>query len=430
MDAGRCLCFAILGGLATSASNNVISFAQHRFPERASERWCSAALFAANIILNLAGIACFLAGAKYGPVAVVMPILTASKLLSSMCFQIALRLEKYTKDKRVGTMVLSFSAMCLVEVGPTDPDGDPDVLAMLSTPLALGWLLALALALLGALLEYHSGKESGGETEMILLSTVVAVSTALGASVGKILSITEGAALALSVVCYLACGVMSFLYAASAAFTCDMSVFMPVSECLQLLVNCATGLFIWGDGVRIRGKLSYAMVYLLISLGVYLCSSFDVFADRKQALPVDTVGERLTQFVPRKKGAGLLHATSPMGEQVRFKRQRHILREAIDSSHCRRDVREKLHEELLRRISWGILDKDELEELTGTLRSSTELAEEMLETFHLQAGRNPLRKRAVSAMAGEDINGRKMADPLLHASTSGSFDATSHKLDA
>mmetsp|Transcript_150044 Transcript_150044/g.418052 ORF Transcript_150044/g.418052 Transcript_150044/m.418052 type:complete len:417 (-) Transcript_150044:261-1511(-) len=385
MDAGLCLLFAAAGGLLTSAANNVVAFVQQQCGE--GGRCCKCLLFGANIFLNLAGIACFLAGARHGPVAVVMPILTAAKLLSSMIFTSAVGLAKYSKEKRVGTLVLSLSALCLIEVGPTDLPGQPDVEALLTEPVAVAWLVAMGAVLASSLAGLHAREvQTSGELQMVLLSAVVAVSTALGASVGKLLSVTEGLALALCIGSYFACGVLSFLYAALAAFSCDMSIFLPVSECLQLLINCATGLFIWGDGGRVRAKLSYLLVYLLICLGVYLCSTFDTAnywsdpdlseaesqtAEGDASLGSDWTGHSAPLLVG-KKGLPLLVGKKRL--EIAFKRQRRIVLDSWEGATSASDVHEQLRRELLRHVR---VDAD-AEALVATMRGATEVVEEIL----------------------------------------------------
>merc|ERR550532_3939988 len=127
-----------------------------------------------------------------------------------------------------------------------------------------------------------SQQQQDGIIGMCLVCTVVAVSTALGASVGKLLSITSGLAFVVTVFFYLGLGVVSFASTATASFKYDQEFFMPLSECLQLLVNCVTGLLVWGDLPRVQEKLAYFLVYVLICLGVYLCMSFAVLETRTE----------------------------------------------------------------------------------------------------------------------------------------------------
>jgi len=224
-----------------------------------------------------------LLGAAHGPVSVAMPLLTASKLLSSMWFQLSLGLGQYTKNVRVGTYVLVASTLCLIDCGPRDPREQQNVTEMLNANTAKCWLLFLGLALILNLSFYHLlalKPEQQQKYGLAPLCAVVAISTALGASVGKTLSLTTGIQLEIAVCAYLICGAASFLYSAVGAFNYEIELFMPLSEVLQLLVNASTGVLVWGDLSRISERCSYSMVYILICLGIYECMSFDLLERR------------------------------------------------------------------------------------------------------------------------------------------------------
>jgi len=276
----KCVGFAICGGSCTSAASNVVAFANH-FASRKGiqyDNFVNAGLFAANVVLNLGSIAFFLLAAANGPVAVAMPILTGTKLLSSLVFQMGVGIGQYTKDTKIGTYVLVAASLCLIDVGPSDPSETQNVADLLSTTTAECWLACLVSILFASLAYSHQIEERGESAgkAMLLLCVMVAISTALGASMGKLLSITSGLGFVATVCAYLSCGAISFIYAAIASFHYDMEVFMPLSEVLQLIVNCLTGILVWGDGPRVRGPIAYTMVYLLFCLGVYLCVDVNV----------------------------------------------------------------------------------------------------------------------------------------------------------
>lgn len=272
-----CVGLAIIGGLFTSMGSNIIAYVTklERFGGTSPPTWVRVLLFCANIIISLCGVFCFIAASGYGPVALAMPILTASKLLHSMSFQIHYKLAQYTKPMKGGTLVLAAAAFCLMGVGPTEPTQPIDAIRNISMPIGRTWLIAMVVILLGAIVELIRQREPRGEVLMILYSVVVAISTAVAATVGKMLTETSGALFTICIIFYLCLGAISMVGGALAAASLEMSIFLPVSECLQLLVNCFTGLFVWGDLARIQAPIGYAMVYVLICIGVYLCASLD-----------------------------------------------------------------------------------------------------------------------------------------------------------
>jgi len=294
-DLLTCLGLATCAGLLSSAANNIVAYS-HAKPQRKvgdvsiegdqgneveKGKCFNILLLICNVLLNIANVLCFLAASKYGPVALAMPILTAANLLSNMIFQFSMEIAEYDKAKRLGTWILVLAVVCLISAGPTNPNGPIDVIELLSTKLAKIWLECLVLTLVAAMVALNFvGQELW---QMFLLSVIVAVSTALAASIGKALSLLHGFLFWCCFGGYVGLGVVSFAFGAKAAFKCDMSIYLPVSQCLQLITNCFTGLFIWNDGPRIQDKLTYAVVYVLIVMGVYLCSSYDYYAKTKRA---------------------------------------------------------------------------------------------------------------------------------------------------
>lgn len=305
---------AIGGGLCASAGSNVVAAVHHYYEKREAPNNVvpqahDIVLFILNIVLNLASIACFLLAAGEGPVAVVMPILTGSKLLSSMLFQLSQGMGEWTKSVRVGTLVVVCVAVLLVSDGP--PEGGPSgsaVFEMLQPIQARMWMGLAFAVMLSCMVTYHVKGNASANITLCTLAVVVAVSTALGASAGKLLSITSGYERLGAIGLYLLFGAISFGYNALAAFGCDMESFMPLSECVQLYVNCGTGLFVWGDAKRIPSASSYAAIYVLLALGTYLTSSLDIFqrnADLVQAC-ADTPGMEKSLSLAKFRAAAFL----------------------------------------------------------------------------------------------------------------------------
>jgi len=134
------------------------------------------------------------------------------------------------------------------------------------------FLLVLTLLLL---------KSTGGNGTMGMLAyaVLVADSTALGATAGKMITATTGFLQLACFAGYFVTGIGSLLGGLAAARSCDIAVYLPTSQCIQLVINGLTGIFVWGDGERIQAPVSYAMVFLLLLMGVYLCSEVD-FVDQ------------------------------------------------------------------------------------------------------------------------------------------------------
>merc|ERR1712218_272132 len=98
-----------------------------------------------------------------------------------------------------------------------------------------------------------------------------------GANLAKYLGTAAGEEIPICIFFGSICTFLSFAYTYLAALDCDLSVYIPMSESVQLVVTAFTGMIIWGDLQRIPCLLNYIMVYALIILGVYELSTHDLF---------------------------------------------------------------------------------------------------------------------------------------------------------
>eukprot|EP00927_Polykrikos_kofoidii_P016581 TRINITY_DN17501_c0_g1_i1.p1 TRINITY_DN17501_c0_g1~~TRINITY_DN17501_c0_g1_i1.p1 ORF type:complete len:852 (-),score=149.17 TRINITY_DN17501_c0_g1_i1:207-2762(-) len=317
---------AISSGLFVSASNNIIAWPKHIWGPELFHGWKGGFLFFISIVLNLAGVGAFLKGAQFGPVAVLMPFVTATKLLTNMVFQHLTGIEYYTKDVRVGTCVLAAAVALLADLGPAESTEPVDVDALFENTIAVGWIVGMGVLLIVTIVLHKlwkpKPKEDKKEIIAIILSVIVGVSTALGATFGKFLWITEGFHFGLCVFSYLLCGVISFGWNAIAAYDCDMAFFLPVSECIQLLVNCWTGLAVWGDRERIPSLSNYTIVYCLIVFGTYSCGSLDIVSSVCHETAADVTMKLSMRSLVKMPWFG--HTTSPKSPNTAGTRRKSV----------------------------------------------------------------------------------------------------------
>mmetsp|Transcript_37993 Transcript_37993/g.88770 ORF Transcript_37993/g.88770 Transcript_37993/m.88770 type:complete len:397 (-) Transcript_37993:251-1441(-) len=270
-----CMTISAFGGCLTSSAYNLIPcFTKWGGGGALSGRF-SCILYIAYVILNMAGILCAVIASKFGPVAVAMPCVSAAGLFSNMFIQSTNGLAHYNKAMRVGTIALVAAAACLGEVGPTDPAKPVLPSEVLRSRSAITWgavmFTSLAYGTIAAQCRALPRAQAMG-----VLAYVVACSTAVGTSIGKLLTLSSGFYVVLWGSLYLCMGVLSLGGGAKASVECDMALFLPMSQCMQLMINALTGLFVWGDGPRVRAPLSYLMVLLIVCLSVYLNSSYDI----------------------------------------------------------------------------------------------------------------------------------------------------------
>ena len=168
-----------------------------------------------------------------------------------------------------GTLVLVCAVIILVDVGPRAQQLNP--LDLLQTPPALIWnTICFGMCVVGGIA--IKSTTPGSMSQLVAYSLGISSTTVLGASIGKIMQEDTGDLVYVFIVLYFFIGVINLYWSAMASSSTDLAVFMPVKSSLTLALNCITGLFVWQDWRVIDEWASYAMVYLLVLLGVYTCA--------------------------------------------------------------------------------------------------------------------------------------------------------------
>lgn len=199
----------------------------------------------------------------------------------------------------MGTLVLVGAVAILIDVGPVE-QAVPDPLLLLKTNVAIVWqsvvlvLVIVSLCMLRTMRHYPIDSYS-----KILAYVLVAAGTnVLAASIGKLMQTASSPYPFLAV--YLFFGAGNFASIAAASANTDVSLFTPMLVCVQLTLNCITGICVWQDWRVINTWVSYVMVYVLIIAGTYIISSLDLLemvAIRKRVRRTDlTQGQVVSSF--------------------------------------------------------------------------------------------------------------------------------------
>jgi len=237
-------------------------------------------LTAFYFVFNMGSVIPLCAATANGPVAVVVPVVIASQLLSNMIIQWSAGCLKYTKSMRVGTYVLVVAAVQLTVVGPRDAEQQQNPLELLSRPLAIGWLSLLVVIWIVALVSLKPLNKLGKDSIVKLLAYTAATSipSALNNSLNKVISEVPWALMILCSIGYIFVGSGATLFQAWGNAELNNSLSVPTFSCTQVIANGLTGIFIWGDLQRTEHYLAYGMIYVLILLGIYMCAQIDLVA--------------------------------------------------------------------------------------------------------------------------------------------------------
>jgi len=273
--------FACAGGFLQALAATILAYAE--FLEQSGKKQFTSSqhtlFLVVNILMSMSGIALFVLATGYGPVSLATPLTAGSGLIVNMALQIKLGLSHYTKSMRVGTLVLAIAVTAIVDVGPQEQK-DQDALKLLGEPLGFMCMLSVASLIVGgmALAKALDQKPMTSLMKILGYSMLVASSTVLGASLGKLAQMQLPLfSRVVVILLYILMGLFSLLGNSFAAKKTDMSLYMPMYYCLQLLLNCFIGLCVWQDYKVIVSPTGYACVYLLVVLGSYEVSSIDLF---------------------------------------------------------------------------------------------------------------------------------------------------------
>eukprot|EP00928_Gymnodinium_smaydae_P008848 TRINITY_DN13252_c0_g2_i1.p1 TRINITY_DN13252_c0_g2~~TRINITY_DN13252_c0_g2_i1.p1 ORF type:complete len:445 (-),score=86.87 TRINITY_DN13252_c0_g2_i1:101-1435(-) len=289
-----CVLLAILSGTFNTLSTLAITYptreaARRREPLSHSTEVC---MYITNFsLVGVSNVIGILANGQ-GPVAVTLPFMVASNILSILLGQWRLGMIRPSKPVRVGTFTLVAAVMILPDIGPADLPADSDIKALLQEPSSI---IFIGLCVLGSVLGYVAVRMKWIKDNGKLVLTYALLGgagTVLNTSISKLVQLNLGSAFKVALVvlyvlfsCFCLC-----IQAVANATLQDPSLFVPVGAGVNLVLNFFAGLCIWDDGSRLRYPLGYCMLYVLVVLGTYSVSSFDLFEIMNEEEPSRTNG--------------------------------------------------------------------------------------------------------------------------------------------
>mmetsp|Transcript_87121 Transcript_87121/g.241576 ORF Transcript_87121/g.241576 Transcript_87121/m.241576 type:complete len:407 (-) Transcript_87121:191-1411(-) len=278
------IAISAVSGLCTTLAAISVSWPAHKakVEERTQTEQEHLLSVVVNLLLTGVGVALMVAACSQGPVAMIFPIAVASSLASNMVLQGLLGLAKYTNASVVGTCVLVVAGLLLPDIGPPSPgvQSEEAVIAMMTSWTAMAYIVVSLIVNVSCLLALVMKAVTNNMAMLFFYAFVGGTGTVLNTSIQKALSmeiplvakVFLGALyVLLSCIC-LGSGAM-----ANGTLP-DPSLFVPISNGVNLILNCVAGICIWQDWKRLTHGVSYTMVYILVVLGTYLVSALDVFS--------------------------------------------------------------------------------------------------------------------------------------------------------
>jgi hypothetical protein len=213
-----------------------------------------------------------------GPVSISFPFAICASILSVLLLQWRLGMVFPSKCVRVGTYTLSAAIVILPSVGPAEAV-NLNVVDLLLKPLSLIFIGLCVVGMFVGICAIRSGWVTDNSVVLWTFAFVGGAGTVLNVSITKLIQLPDVALairIGLGAIYVLLAGVTLGVQAIANGKLSDPSTYIPVSCGVNLWLNFLAGLCIWGEWNRMTKPVSYFFVFVLVCLGTYGLSSFDL----------------------------------------------------------------------------------------------------------------------------------------------------------
>lgn len=209
----------------------------------------------------------------FGPVALVVPFFFSATLLCNMLI-VGILGEQFSKNMRVGTLVIVVSVVLLPVVGPS-PQEDQDIGELMSHWYSRTWFAILAILSFGTGILLPMGiTQYSQKLRMMILLVGRASSICLNLTVSRSFILgPSGLGLIVLIIIKLISGSIYTTAIVVQSFAVEQSKFVPLNATLIILVNAITGIIIWEDWRVVQSWYGYVCVFVLLGLGCDLLLS-------------------------------------------------------------------------------------------------------------------------------------------------------------
>ena len=204
--------------------------------------------FVLNITIQLANSGVNVVASWFGPVSIVLPTIVSAQLLFNMImFGVLIRLEKFSKETRVGTYLLVLATVLLPIVGPSAQQ-EQDIVKLLLQPVAAAWTALLFAGILVSAIGLPIVNRMNGEgtaakkSRLYFLLNIVAQTTAgvLGVTLSKAFVLVDGLALVITIILWAVTGLVHMYAVVLQATTVSQAKFVPSLVAANISINAIT----------------------------------------------------------------------------------------------------------------------------------------------------------------------------------------------
>lgn len=279
-------------------------------------KWMQFLTIAGNVTLQgIGSIIGHLVAPWFGPVSMVVPFFFSATLLCNMLI-VGILGEDFTKNMRVGTVVIALAVMLLPVVGPT-PQDDQDFASLMGHWYSLSWFVILVILSFGTGTVVSMGiTQYSQRNRMVILLCSRASSLCLNLTVSRAFILgPSGVVFMTLIVLKLVSGSIYTAAIVVQSYTVEQSKFVPLNATLIILANALTGLIIWEDWRVVQSWIGTIVSFSLLGIGCDLLLTAPLLNSENTEFGVST---RVSLIQPKLKRISMMIGMKPLEPLIEF----------------------------------------------------------------------------------------------------------------
>jgi hypothetical protein len=313
-----CCSLAAIGGALEVAATAITAIPAVREKQGCVlSKWMQLLSIIGNVALQgIGSIFGHLVATWFGPVSMVVPFFFSATLLCNMLV-VGILGEEFTKNMRVGTVVIVLAVMLLPIVGPTAQE-DQSIESLMGHWYSLTWFGILVILSFGTGTIVSIGiTQYSQRNRMVILLCARASSLCLNLTVSRAFILgPSGVIFTMLIVLKFVSGSIYTTAIVVQSYTVEQSKFVPLNATLIILVNALTGLIIWEDWRVVQSWIGTIVSFSLLGIGCDLLLTVPLLNSENTEFGVS---KRVSLIQPElKRMSMLMTGRRPVGPLIEF----------------------------------------------------------------------------------------------------------------
>lgn len=223
------------------------------------------------LLFGSGGLIITLAYASKVSVPLVNAAMMATNMFAVMILQMLLGIKWYNLSMRHGTSVFCVAVVQLAYISP-GPREEVNLERAFSTIPAIVWLsVLLAMAIVCSIgIFLTRGYPLDSERKIMSWACLISCLACLTDNGASAMGDLHGQPLLAATGIYLLMSILVLVLSTKAPAVCDISSYVPLQLCWQLINNMITGFVVWDDAARLHHTAPYLLSFLLCIMSVQI----------------------------------------------------------------------------------------------------------------------------------------------------------------